>query len=159
MKLSELKPAKGSRKKRFKVGRGPGSGLGKTCGRGQKGAGARKSSGRGAAFEGGQMPLQRRVPKRGFNSHFPKDLQVINLGDLDRKLQGVITIKEMVEAGLVKSLSKPVKVLGGGKLTKPLQIKADKFSASALEAIKAAGGKAEFITSPAAVAGGKAEVK
>ena len=145
MNLSELRPAKGSRKKRFKVGRGPGSGLGKTCGRGTKGAGARKSSGQTAAFEGGQMPLQRRVGKRGFNSHFPQDLQIVNLGDLDSKCQGVVTAKEMRAHGLIRSVEKPIKVLGGGKLTKPMTIRAAKFSASALEAIQAAGGKAEVI--------------
>ncbi len=145
MKLSDLRPAKGSRKKRFKVGRGPGSGKGKTSGRGGKGQTARKSGPVGVAFEGGQMPLQRLVPKRGFNSHFPKDLQVVNLGDLDAKCNGVVTIADMVKAGLVKSAKHPVKVLSKGKLTKALQISANKFSASALAAITAAGGKAEVV--------------
>ncbi len=145
MKLNELRPAKGSRKKRFKVGRGPGSGLGKTAGRGGKGQTARKSGPVGANFEGGQTPLQRRVPKRGFNSHFPKDLQVVNLGDLDKKCSGTVTVADMVKAGLVKSAKHPVKVLSKGKLTKALQISANKFSASALAAIEAAGGKAEVV--------------
>ena len=145
MKLSDLRPAKGSRKKRFKVGRGPGSGKGKTSGRGGKGQTARKSGPVGVAFEGGQMPLQRRVPKRGFNSHFPNDTLVVNLGDLNKKCNGVVTIADTVKAGLIKSANHPVKVLSKGKLTKALQISANKFSASALAAIQAAGGKAEVV--------------
>ncbi len=145
MNLSELKPPKGSRKKRFKKGRGPGSGLGKTAGRGQKGAGSRKSAGRSAGFEGGQMPLQRRVPKRGFNSRNRVEYQIVNLKDLEKRLSGTVTAKELVEVGLIKSIDLPVKVLGDGKLTKALQIKATKFSSAAAEAIAAAGGKAEVI--------------
>lgn len=145
MKLSDLRPVKGSRPKRFKKGRGPGSGKGKTAGRGGKGQTARKSGPVGVAFEGGQTPLQRRVPKRGFNSHFPNDTQVVNLGDLDAKCSGTVTIADMVKAGLVKSAKHPVKILAKGKLTKALQISANKFSASALVAIQAAGGKAEVI--------------
>ncbi len=154
MKLNELKPAKGSRKKRFKVGRGEGSGLGKTAGRGGKGQTARKSGPVGAGFEGGQNPMQRRTPKRGFNSHFPKDLQVVNLGAIDKKVKGdVVTAETLVAAGLVKSAKLPIKVLAGGgaegkgleKVSRALQIKADKFSAKALEAIQAAGGKAEVV--------------
>lgn len=145
MKLTDLRPVKGSRKKRFKVGRGPGSGKGKTSGRGGKGQTARKSGPVGVAFEGGQMPLQRRVPKRGFNSHFPKDLQVVNLGDISEKCNGKVTIQDLVKAGLVKSANHPVKVLGKGRLTKALEISANKFSASAVVAIQAAGGKAEVI--------------
>lgn len=145
MKLSDLRPAEGSRKKRFKVGRGPGSGRGKTAGRGGKGQTARKSGPVGVAFEGGQMPLQRRVPKRGFNSHFPQDTQVVNLGDISIRCEGKVTIADLVKVGLVKSLNHPVKVLAKGVLTKALQISANKFSASALVAIQAAGGKAEVI--------------
>ncbi len=144
MKLSELRPKKGSRKKRFKVGRGPGSGKGKTAGRGGKGQTARKSGPVGAAFEGGQMPLQRRVPKVGFRSHFPDGPQVINLGDIDKKFaSGTVSAVELAAAGLIRSAKKPVKVLATGKLTKALTIKADKFSESAKAAIEAAGGKAE----------------
>ncbi|HKP96115.1 MAG TPA: 50S ribosomal protein L15 [Fibrobacteria bacterium] len=147
MNLSELRPKKGSRKKRFKVGRGPGSGKGKTAGRGGKGQTARKSGPVGAAFEGGQMPLQRRVPKFGFKSHFPKNLQVVNLGDIDKKFSGsaTVTSKELKAAGLIRHDDEPVKVLATGKLNSPLVVKADKFSATALAAIEAAGGKAEVI--------------
>jgi large subunit ribosomal protein L15 len=153
MKLNELRPAKGSRKKRFKVGRGPGSGLGKTAGRGGKGQTARKSGPVGAAFEGGQMPLQRRVPKVGFNSHFPEGPQVVNLGDLERKFAAasVVSSAELAAAGLIRSAEKPVKVLAKGKLTKALTVKAAKFSDSAKAAIEAAGGKAEVLAK-----GGKA---
>lgn len=147
MKLSELRPKKGSRKKRFKVGRGPGSGKGKTAGRGGKGQTARKSGPVGAAFEGGQTPLQRRVPKFGFKSHFPKNLQVVNLGDIDKKFTGsaVVTSKEMKAAGLCRHDDEPVKILATGTLNHPLVIKANKFSDAALTAIQAAGGKAEVI--------------
>lgn len=146
MKLNELKPAKGSRKKRFKVGRGEGSGLGKTSGRGGKGQTARKSGPVGAGFEGGQNPMQRRTPKRGFNSHFPKDLQVVNLGAIERTLKGdVVTAETLVAAGLVKSVKAPIKVLATGAITRAFQVKVNKYSAKALEAIQAAGGKAEVI--------------
>ena len=147
MKLSELRPKKGSRKKRFKVGRGPGSGKGKTAGRGGKGQTARKSGPVGAAFEGGQMPLQRRVPKVGIRSHFPEDLQVINLGDIDAKFTNttVITATELADAGLIRSAGKPVKILATGKITKAMTIKANKFSATAKAAIEAAGGTAEVV--------------
>jgi|SRR5690606_876458 len=147
MNLSELRPQKGSRKKRFKVGRGPASGKGKTAGRGGKGQTARKSGPVGAAFEGGQNPLQRRVPKFGFRSHFPKNLQIINLGALDAKFDAgsLITAVEMKASGLIRHNDEPVKVLATGKLTKALNIRANKFSAAALAAIEAAGGKAEVI--------------
>jgi large subunit ribosomal protein L15 len=147
MKLNELRPAKGSRKKRFKIGRGPGSGLGKTGGRGGKGQTARKSGPVGAAFEGGQMPLQRRVPKVGFNSHFPEGPQVVNLGDLDKAFAASATVSavELKAKGLIRSAEKPVKILNKGKLTKALTVKAAKFSGSAKAAIEAAGGKAEVL--------------
>lgn len=147
MKLSDLKPAKGSRKKRFKVGRGEGSGLGKTSGRGGKGQTARKSGPVRAGFEGGQNPVHRRVPKVGFNSHFPEGPQIVNVGDLDKHFAAAaqITAKELKAKGLVRHDDRPVKILAGGKLTKALTIKAAKFSASALEAIKAAGGTAEVV--------------
>ena len=155
MKLNELRPVKGSRKKRFKIGRGPGSGLGKTGGRGGKGQTARKSGPVGAAFEGGQMPLQRRVPKVGFNSHFPDGPQIVNLGELDLKFAAAstVTAAELKAAGLIRSAEKPVKVLNKGKLTKALNIQASRFSQSAKAAIEAAGGKAEII----AAARGKAK--
>lgn len=147
MKLNELRPKKGSRKKRFKVGRGPGSGLGKTAGRGGKGQTARKSGPVGAAFEGGQTPLQRRIPKVGFNSHFPDGPQVINLADLERNFAASATVSaaELKAAGLIRSAEKPVKVLAKGKLTKALTVKAAKFSETAKAAIEAAGGKVELL--------------
>jgi large subunit ribosomal protein L15 len=145
MKLNELRPAKGSMKKRFKKGRGPASGLGKTAGRGQKGAGARKSAGDFIGFEGGQNPLQRRVPKRGFNSHFP-DVQEVNLGDLEKNFTtGVVDAEAMKSKRLIHHTDKLVKILGQGALTKALTVKANRFSASAKAAIEAAGGKAEVI--------------
>lgn len=145
MKLNQLRPGKGAMKKRFKVGRGTGSGIGKTSGRGQKGAGARKSAGHGGVgFEGGQNPFQRRVPKRGFNSHFP-EIQIVNLGALDKRFKGVVTPADMLKAGMIGRKDLHVKVLGYGKLTQPLHVKANRFSASALKALEAAGGKAEVI--------------
>jgi large subunit ribosomal protein L15 len=156
MKISDLKPAKGSRPKRFKVGRGEGSGLGKTSGRGGKGQTARKSGPVRAGFEGGQNPIHRRVPKVGFNSHFPERAQVVNLGDIEARIKGpAVTINELIASGLVKRKNHPVKILAKGKLTKAFNIKANKFSATALEAIKAAGGTAEVVDPRT---GGTAEV-
>jgi large subunit ribosomal protein L15 len=109
MKLNRLRPAKGSMKKRFKKGRGPGSGLGKTAGRGGKGQTARKSGPVGRGFEGGQNPFQRRVPKRGFNSHFP-EVQIVNIGALDKRFDGAVTPADMVEAGLIGDAESLVKV-------------------------------------------------
>lgn len=147
MKLSELRPKKGSRKKRFKVGRGPGSGKGKTSGRGGKGQTARKSGPVGAAFEGGQMPLQRRVPKVGFKSHFPKDTQIVNLAHIEKHFAAAstVTAMELKAYGLIRHIDKPIKILAKGKITKALTIKATKFSESAKAAIEAAGGKAEAV--------------
>jgi len=144
MKLNELRPAKGSMKKRFKKGRGPSSGLGKTAGRGGKGQTARKSGGIPANFEGGQTPFQRRVPKRGFNSHFA-EVEIVNIGDLDSRFTGTVSPEDMVHAGLISNKNLEVKVLGTGTLTKPLIVKANRFSEAAKAAIEAAGGKAEVI--------------
>ena len=144
MKLNELRPAKRSMKKRFKKGRGPASGLGKTAGRGGKGQTARKSGGIPAGFEGGQNPFQRRVPKRGFNSHFA-EVEVVNLGALDARFTGTVSPEDMVHAGLISNKNLEVKVLAKGKLTKPLMVKAHRFSESAKAALEAAGGKAEVI--------------
>jgi large subunit ribosomal protein L15 len=144
MKLNELRPAKGSMKKRFKKGRGPSSGWGKTAGRGGKGQTARKSGGIPANFEGGQTPFQRRVPKRGFNSHFA-EVEIVNLGALDKLLTDTVSPEDMVHAGLISNKNLEVKVLAKGKLTKPLTIKANRFSEAAKAAIEAAGGKAEVI--------------
>ncbi len=145
MNLSTLRPAEGSRKVAKRKGRGPGSNLGKTSGRGQKGAGARKSNGIPAGFEGGQMPLQKRVPKRGFRSHFPNDTQIVNIQDLEKRCEGTVTNEELFKVGLIRKLDKPVKILGYGKLSKALNVKVAKYSASAKSAIEAAKGVAEVI--------------
>jgi large subunit ribosomal protein L15 len=144
MKLNQLRPAKGSMKKRFKKGRGEGSGLGKTAGRGGKGQTARKSGGIPANFEGGQTPLQRRVPKRGFNSHFA-EVEIVNIGALDKRFDGAVTIADMVKAGLISNRGLEVKVLGNGKVTKALTVQAHRFSTTAKAALEAAGGKAEVL--------------
>jgi large subunit ribosomal protein L15 len=144
MKLNELRPAKGSMKKRFKKGRGPSSGKGKTAGRGGKGQTARKSGGIPANFEGGQTPFQRRVPKRGFNSHFA-EVEIVNLGALDKRFNDTVTPEDMVHAGLISNKNLEVKVLATGKITKALTVKANRFSEAAKAAIEAAGGKAEVI--------------
>jgi large subunit ribosomal protein L15 len=145
MDLSSLKPAPGSVKKGKRKGRGPGSHLGKTCGRGQDGAGSRKSSGIPAGFEGGQMPLQRRLPKRGFKSRFPQNTQIVNLKDLENKCEGDVTGIELVKLGLVKKANLPIKILGTGTLTKVLNVKVNAYSVSAKKAIEAANGVAEVL--------------
>ena len=149
--LANLRPAKGSRKKPKRVGRGPGSGHGKTATAGHKGQLSRSGRKQYAGFEGGQMPLQRRVPKRGFTNLFSKEYAVVNVGALDR-LTGEVTPERLVKEGLVKKLLSGLKVLGDGELTKPLVVKAHRFSKSALEKITRAGGRAEVI----AAAPGKA---
>jgi len=146
--LSNLRPARGSRKKPKRVGRGPGSGHGKTATRGHKGQLSRSGRKQYAGFEGGQMPLQRRVPKRGFTNLFGTEYAVVNVGALDR-LTGEVTPELLVKEGLVKKLLSGVKVLGDGELTKPLVVKAHRFSKSALEKIARAGGRAEVIAAPA----------
>jgi large subunit ribosomal protein L15 len=146
MKLEELKPASGSRKKSKRVGRGPGSGNGKTAGKGHKGQKARSGGVKGPGFEGGQMPLQRRLPKRGFTNIFRKEYAIVNLADLE-KMAGSdpVTPEALVQKGLIKSLKDGVKVLGTGELKTKLVVRAHKFSKSALDKIQAAGGKAEVI--------------
>jgi large subunit ribosomal protein L15 len=141
MKLHELSPAKGSKHSRKRVGRGPGSGLGKTAGRGEKGQKSRSGHSTRVGFEGGQMPLIRRVPKRGFTNIWGVEYAVVNLSQL-AELEGEITPQVLVERGLVRS-GKKVKVLGDGELTKPLRVTADKFSKSARAKIEAAGGSCE----------------
>jgi len=146
MKLHELKPAEGSRKERNRVGRGIGSGNGKTAGRGQKGQNARSGGGVRPGFEGGQTPLFRRLPKRGFTNINRKEYQVVNLDKLNRFEDGTeITPELLLETGVVSKLKAGIKVLGDGKLEKKLTVKAHKFSASAKEAIEATGGSAEVI--------------
>lgn len=147
MKLHELKPAEGSTKKRKRVGRGESSGLGKTSGRGANGQNARSGGGTRPGFEGGQMPLIRRIPKRGFNNIFRVDYSVVKLEDLNRFEDGAeITPELLKEARLVRKLEKGgVKILGNGSIDKKLTVKAHKFTQSATEKIEAAGGKAEVI--------------
>ena len=143
MKLHELTPSEGSRFSRRRIGRGDSSGQGKTSGRGQKGQKARGKVRVG--FEGGQMPLYRRIPKRGFTNINRKEYAVVNLDGLNRFDDGAeVTPESLKEAGLVKKRS-AVKVLGNGKLNKKLTVKASKFSATAVAAIEAAGGKTEVI--------------
>lgn len=147
MKLHELSPATGSKKTRKRVGRGIGSGTGKTAGRGHKGQNARSGGGVRPGFEGGQTPLFRRLPKRGFtNAPFKKDLVEINLSKLINFEAGtVVTPEKLVEAKIIKNIKDGVKVLGQGDITVALTVQAQGFSASAKEKIEAAGGKAEVV--------------
>lgn len=141
MKLHELKPAKGSNKPKKRLGRGPGSGLGKTAGRGEKGQRSRSGSSLRVGFEGGQMPLIRRVPKRGFTNIFRVEYTVVNLHQL-AGLEGEVTPELLREKRLVRS-RKPIKVLGEGDAPRGLLIKAHKFSRTAREKVEAAGGRCE----------------
>lgn len=146
MKLHELQPAIGSTTAPKRLGRGVGSGLGKTSGKGHKGAKARSGGGKAPGFEGGQMPLYRRIPKSGFTNIFAKEYAVINLSALERFEDGTtVTIKLLKDEGLVKQIKDGVKVLGGGDLTKKLTIQVTRFTASAKEKIEALGGKAEVV--------------
>ncbi|WP_017729579.1 50S ribosomal protein L15 [Halalkalibacterium ligniniphilum] len=146
MKLHELKPAEGSRKVRNRVGRGIGSGNGKTAGKGHKGQNARSGGGVRLGFEGGQNPLYRRLPKRGFTNPTRKVFSLVNLETLNRFEDGTeVTPELLIETGVVKNVKDGIKILGNGKLEKNLTVKANKFSASAVEAIEAAGGKTEVI--------------
>jgi large subunit ribosomal protein L15 len=146
MKLEDLKPVKGATRKVKRVGRGPGSGAGKTASKGHKGQKARSGGVKGAGFEGGQMPLQRRIPKRGFTNIFRKEYSVVNLADLGKVGNAdTITPETLMKSGLIKDLKSGVKILGTGELKQKLTIKAHKFSKSAVEKIQAAGGKAEVI--------------
>ena len=146
MKLHELQPAVGSRKERNRVGRGQGSGNGKTAGRGSKGQKARSGGGVRLGFEGGQTPLFRRLPKRGFQNINRKEYAVVNLETLNRFEDGQeVTAAVLVEAGIVKNEKDGIKVLANGKLERKLTVKANKFSQAAKEAIEAAGGTVEVI--------------
>ncbi len=148
MRLHELAPPPGAKKKPKRIGRGPGSGHGKTATKGHKGLLARSGGGKGPGFEGGQMPLVRRVPKYGFVNPFRTVYSIVNLkalaslGDVTE-----VTPQTLVQAGLVKNKRRPVKVLGEGEVTRPLVVQAHKFSKAAAEKIQAAGGKAEVIGS------------
>lgn len=146
MKLHELAPPPGAKKKRKRIGRGPGSGHGKTATRGHKGLLARSGGGKRPGFEGGQMPLARRIPKFGFTNPFRTVYTIVNLESL-AKLSDVneVTPQTLVEARLVKKKRQPVKILGLGELNRPMIVRAHKFSKSAEEKIRAAGGRAEVI--------------
>lgn len=144
MKLHELSPVVGSKKEAKRIGRGHGSGNGKTAGKGHKGQKARAGRGMRIGFEGGQMPLQRRVPKRGFNNIFAEDIAVINVAALEAFEDGAVVDNAALKLkGIIKKESVPVKVLGNGKLTKKLTVSVSAFSESAAKKIEAAGGKAE----------------
>lgn len=144
MKLHELSPAPGSNKDVFRKGRGHGSGNGKTAGKGHKGQKARSGGGVRPGFEGGQMPLQRRIPKRGFNNIFATQYATVNVSDLERFEDGaVVDAQALIEKGLLKKALDGVKVLGKGEITKKLTVHCAAFSASAKEKIEKAGGKAE----------------
>lgn len=147
MKLHELAPVDGSSRPSKRVGRGTSSGHGKTAGKGHKGQKARAGKGPRPGFEGGQMPLQRRVPKRGFNNIFAKEIAIVNISAIEERFENgaTVDIAALIESGLVKKELDGVKVLGNGEITKKLTIKANAFSASAKEKIEAAGGTAEVL--------------
>ncbi|HEX6972427.1 MAG TPA: 50S ribosomal protein L15 [Limnochordia bacterium] len=146
MQLHELRPAPGSRRPARRVGRGIGSGRGKTCGRGTKGQGARSGGMKGPAFEGGQTPLFRRLPKRGFNNPFRKRYAIVKVGALNRFPAGsVVTPEELAATGLVKKRCDGIKILSDGELAHALTVRAHAFSKGAAAKIAAAGGKVEVI--------------
>lgn len=147
MKLHELSPAEGSKKAVKRIGRGAGSGQGKTAGKGHKGAKARAGYSRQAGFEGGQMPLQRRLPKRGFNNIFRTEYAVVNLSSLEERFESgaVVDAESLKACGLIKKELDGVKVLGKGEITKALTVKVAAISESAKAKIEAAGGKAEVL--------------
>jgi large subunit ribosomal protein L15 len=144
MKLSELRPAEGAKTQRKRIGRGKGSGLGKTAGKGHKGLRARSGGGTKPGYEGGQMPMQRRLPKRGFTNIFRKEWTVINVKDLNRFEQGSVVDAEALRSeGLMKGSTTGVKLLGSGEITRKLTVKVDRASKAAVEKVQAAGGTVE----------------
>jgi large subunit ribosomal protein L15 len=146
MKLNELSPPPGSRKARKRLGRGVGSGTGKTAGRGTKGHNSRSGGGVRPGFEGGQMPIHRRLPKRGFTNIFKKEYAVINIRDLERfESDSVIGEGELIRSGLIKGKREGIKLLGHGDVKRPLTIKVNKVSKAAVKKIEAAGGKVEVV--------------
>lgn len=147
MKLHELSPAAGSKKEVKRIGRGPASGQGKTAGKGHKGQKARAGRGMRPGFEGGQMPLQRRIPKRGFVNVFAKEIATVNVSALEKAFDdgAVVSVDALIEKGLVKNVLDGVKVLGNGELTKKLTVQVHAYSEAAKQKIEAAGGKAEVI--------------
>ena len=146
MNLAELKPAKGSKSDKFRRGRGHGSGNGKTAGKGHKGQKARSGAPR-PGFEGGQMPLYRRLPKRGFTNINTKEIVAVNLSSLEAKFESgdTVTIEALIEKGVIKNPKDGVKILGNGELTKKLDVKVNAYSAGAAEKIRNLGGKAEVV--------------
>lgn len=147
MKMSDLAPTKGAKKKNKRVGRGPASGHGKTATRGHKGQGSRSGGTKPSWFEGGQQPLTRRVPKRGFTNIFHKEYQIVSLERLNQfDADAVVTPKILHERGMVKKPNLPVKILSDGELTKPVVISAHKFSQKAIEKVEAAGGRVEVLS-------------
>jgi large subunit ribosomal protein L15 len=145
MNLTGLKPPAGQKHSKKRVGRGMGSGLGKTSGRGHKGARAISGYSMMRGFEGGQMPLHRRLPKRGFTNIFKKEFAIVNLGDLEKLEGSAFTPDVLLERGVIKKLGDGLKVLGTGELTRAIEVSAHAFSKAAMEKIQAAGGKAEVI--------------
>ena len=147
MKLHELSPAAGSKKEVKRIGRGAGSGQGKTAGKGHKGQKARAGRGMRPGFEGGQMQLQRRVPKRGFVNIFGKEFSIVNVSALDQSFEdgAVVDIDALIEKGLVKKVLDGVKILGNGEISKKLTVQVNAYSEAAKQKIEAAGGKAEVI--------------
>jgi len=149
MELHDLHPAPGAKKTRKRIGRGPGSGTGKTAGKGHKGQKSRSGYSRRYGFEGGQMPLVRRIPKRGFCNIFRVEYQVVNLKDLERLFTDgdIVSAEALIEKGLVRGGKRPIKVLGDGELKKKLTVQVHKFSQSARAGIENAGGSCEVVTS------------
>jgi large subunit ribosomal protein L15 len=146
MKINDLIPAAGSTKKAKRVGRGLGSGHGKTATKGHKGQKARSGGTKGPSFEGGQTPLQRRLPKRGFKNYpFKREYAILNLSDFDKLNDDIVTPEILVATRIVKNPKSGIKILGGGILSRPITIQAHAFSAAAIEKINAAGGKAEVL--------------
>jgi large subunit ribosomal protein L15 len=158
MNLSELHPPAGSRHRRKRVGRGPGSGLGKTAGRGEKGQKSRSGYSRKRGFEGGQMPLVRRVPKRGFHNIFRKEYAIVNVGRLEKIDSEEVTPQSLLKSGVISSLRDGLKILGDGELTRAVKVSAHRISKAAREKIEAAGGKVEVLAS-AEAAGEKASAE
>jgi len=148
MNLNDLAPVRGATKPRKRVGRGPGSGMGKTATRGHKGRRARSGGNTPAGYEGGQMPLQRRLPKRGFRNPFRQEFGIVNLRALETRFEtgAVIDAAAMHAHGLIRNTRQPVKILGDGQLSKTFVVKADKFSAVAKQKLEAAGGSTEVVT-------------
>ncbi len=145
MNLSDLKPAEGSRRKRKRIGRGTGSGTGKTSGRGENGQKSRSGYSRKRGFEGGQMPLVRRVPKRGFHNIFRKEFAIVNVDRFEELEGDTFTPESLLGGGVISKMGSGLKILGNGELTRAVTISAHKFSNSAKEKIEKAGGKAEVI--------------